>query len=66
MAQAIAFTVGLQDMDAVRKAIKQCSSESFVSHHLNPVFKGQIGSDDQACPFVGPTNDFEEQFCPCF
>ena len=52
--------------DAVSEAIKQSPSEPFVAHHLNPVFKGQVGSDDQACPFVSPADYFKEEFCPCF
>ena len=44
--------------------IQQCAGEPFAAQHFGPVFKGQIGRDDQTGAFIGPTDDIEEQFSP--
>ena len=42
--------------------VQQGLGEPFAAHNLNPVLEGQIGGDDQAGAFIGPTNRLEEQF----
>ncbi len=43
------------------QAIQEGSGQPFATHHLDPLFKGQIGRHDQAGAFVGPADDIEQQ-----
>ena len=46
------------------QAIQQCARQPFAAQHFSPLFKGQIGGDDQAGAFIGPAHHVEEQFGP--
>ena len=63
MAKAVAFAVGLYDMDSMCEAVEESSGESFAAEDLCPLLKGQVGRDHEAMMFVGPANYFEEEFC---
>ena len=51
-------------MNPVGQTVQQCARQSFTTQHFGPLFKGQIGGDDQAGAFIRPADDIEEQFRP--
>ena len=44
------------------QTVQQGPGESLAAHHFGPIFKGQIGGNDQAGLLVGSADDLEEQF----
>ena len=62
LAEPVALSVGLQDVDTVRQAIEQRSGQPFIAHHVGPGLKRQVRGHDQACPLVGPADHLEQQF----
>ena len=62
--QAIAFAVGFEDVDAVGQPVEHGPGEPFAAQHLRPVFKRQVGGDDEAGALVSAGHDIEEQLSP--
>ena len=60
--EAVALTVGFEDVDAMGEAVEHGAGEAFVAEDLGPVLEGQVGGDDEALAFVGAADDFEEEF----
>ena len=46
------------------QAVQHRSGQPFTAHHFGPLFKGQIGRDDQAGAFIRPADYVEQQFRP--
>lgn len=51
-------------MNPMGQAIQPCPRRAFTAQHFSPLFKGQIGGDDQAGVFIGSADHIEEQFGP--
>jgi hypothetical protein len=62
--QAVALSLGLDDLAAVREPVEGRAGEALRSEHLGPGREGQVGGDDQAAALVGAGDDVEEQFRP--
>ena len=60
--QAVAFSVGLQDVHPVGEAVEKGSGEAFVAKDLSPTLEGQVGGEQYALPFVGAAEHLEEEF----
>lgn len=65
LAQAIALSVGLQDMDPIGEEVQQLAGEAFGAKDLGPFLKGQVGGNHEAVVLVGPAHHIKEQFSPC-
>jgi len=60
--EPVTFAVGFKDVDAMGEPVEHGAGQPFTAEHLGPVFKGQVGGEDQAGAFVGAADDIEEQF----
>ena len=65
LAEAIAFTIHLEDLTvlnqvAVRQAVQSCGRHPFALEDLAPVAEGQIAGDQQAAAFVAVGEDLEQ------
>lgn len=57
--QAVTFTVGFEDVDAVGQPVEHGPGEPFAAQDLGPVFKRQVGADDEAGTLVSAGHDIE-------
>ena len=62
MAKSITLTIGLDNVDTVCQAIQHGSGQPIRSADFHPLLERQVGCDDDALLFIGPADDFEEQF----
>ena len=62
--QAVAFTVGFEDVNAMGQPVQHGPGEPFAAQHLRPVFKRQVGGDDEAGTLISTGHHIEEQFGP--
>lgn len=65
MSEAIALSVGFENVDSVGKPVEECPGEALGSEDLGPVFEWEVGSDHEALTLIGSADHFKEQFCTC-
>ena len=59
--EAVALAGEFEDLTAVSEPIEGGAGEAFGAEDLGPVLEGQVGGDDQAVPFVGLTDQVEQE-----
>ena len=59
--EAVAFSVHLEDMAAMRQAVQQGRGHAFTLEDLPPIAEGQVAGDQQAGTLVTIGEDLEEQ-----
>ena len=64
MAEPVALSVHLQNVDVVGEAVQQCAGEMLRPEDLSPLVEGQVGGHQDGAPFVALAEDLEEQFGP--
>ncbi len=59
--EAVALSVHLEDMAAMRQTVQQRRGHAFALGDLAPIAEGQVTGDQQAGPLITIGEDLEEQ-----
>mgnify|MGYP001614518690 CR=1 FL=1 len=60
--EAIAVTVALDDVAAMREPVERGPGQAFAAQDLHPLLERQVGGEDQAGAFVSGADHIEEKF----
>ena len=62
LAQAIALSIGFQDVATMCEPIQEGDGEPFGTKDFSPFLEGEVGGDHEALLLVCPANHLEEEF----
>ncbi len=62
--ESVAFPVHSQDVNVMRKPVKQSSGQPLGSERLGPFVEGQVAGDQRGTAFIAAAEDLKQQLGP--